>query len=660
MKTQTWGLSYHSLVTSSLFAYVLSSPFSCRNTVHDFISHRLNGDPSSDAPKDRTMPAYKYDRDFVWTKGELKSDGFVYGVKRPDGYYDYELQYNPAPDVILWVEEMDRNYILRLEQEEKLLEIEPHADTEIVQTHKFHKEICDAMARVRAKQDPERQRKEAKQKAKAEQAEQKAKAEAEKQAKAEEKEEAERKAKAEAEQKAREEETESRLGIIEQQTLLSVPLDRNLTAHQLAETESRLREVQEKLQGVSFFNFLARSQLEAQHQELLALVARYRDEQNIEQQRNYIEAHPPLYDYYMTIRIQLCCMFTAAQAIHSELVADGRQGIAAKTQQTAEQVIKLSNFIPIVGPMLATAVHYLIQGLSVIGETIYKKRLTEGINRVVGVNGLAPDSTEMSKLAEQVARQLTFGSETKLMSPEQSKSVLAKGKQKALEFKDWVAANSHDSPAKKQAADDVQSMVKQIMKNGLNQTAPKADQLIKMILGEQLIVIPNLSSTQKVKVTEKQESHRVIVHELSVTPVIAVEPGLTSSEKAEKSEMDALKELVAKQERLLQQALAQAAIATKEVKELKAALDMPTGNGSQVQIPKSPLAIRGQQTLSDAPQKFAEHDERLRRVETIVSTMAENAGSSQFFLTPQKIVQRTALMETTEEQQQREGRAEIL
>src|SRR3990167_3277276 len=112
-------------------------PDALRSTsVSDFKSNRLNGHQTLDLPQ-RAFPSHEYPRDFVWTKGELRADGNVYGVQRPDGNYDYELRYNPSPDVILWVEEMDRNYVFRLLREgivagrDILSEKEPLLATEI-------------------------------------------------------------------------------------------------------------------------------------------------------------------------------------------------------------------------------------------------------------------------------------------------------------------------------------------------------------------------------------------------------------------------------------------------------------------------------------------------------------------------------------------------
>ena len=458
--------------------------------------------PPHDAPA-RAFPNYEYPRDFVWTKGELRADGYVYGVRRPDGDYDYELRYNPAPDVILWVEEMDRNYILRLEREGKLLATEPHADTEIVATHAFRGEIISAMQRARLAADPLA---EAERKA---ETERKAKAEAERKVKQEE---AERKAKAEAERKAREEETrKAEQERLEQQRLLAKQqaeaeitqqAERNLkeiadetdkadlfdievTQQKLKETEAKLLDVQSKLAGVGFFG---RSSLESEHAELMQVAKQYRDKQYDKHQRDYIEAKQPLFEYFMTVRIQLCCTFTAAQAIHSTLVADGRQGPAARVQKGTQQVVKLADFIPIIGPMIKTAAGYIIEGLGWVGDTIDKKILTDDINRLVGTDGLASNPVEMTKLSEHVARLLTFAQEQQLMLMQLPKAsgVVATAKS----FKAWAEANQHDSPAKQKAADDVKKIVEQVMKKGLKRGS-KEQQLIEMIVGQQAIVIPS-------------------------------------------------------------------------------------------------------------------------------------------------------------------------
>ena len=171
----------------------------------NYKKHRLNGSEEQDAPSGQPIPPYDKKRDFEWISGKVgrfRAD-YVYGEKCADRIWRYIVHYNPAPDVIQWCEEMDRNYILRLEREGKLFATEPHADTEIVPTHAFRDEIIAAMQRARLVAEAQA---EAERKAKAEverkaELERKVRAEADRKAKEEE----ERKAKAEADRKAKEE-----------------------------------------------------------------------------------------------------------------------------------------------------------------------------------------------------------------------------------------------------------------------------------------------------------------------------------------------------------------------------------------------------------------------------------------------------------------------
>ena len=155
MKTKNAGLLY---IFESRLLY-LPRPPSVHSAFLVFCSSRFSEYHTLSAAY---CPPYDEQRDFVWTKGELRSDGYVYGVKEADGMYHYELRYNPAPDVIRWVEEMDRNYILQLKREGKLLEKEPIGDQEIKAAedtpadkdgwghrHQFHDEIFAAFADAR-------------------------------------------------------------------------------------------------------------------------------------------------------------------------------------------------------------------------------------------------------------------------------------------------------------------------------------------------------------------------------------------------------------------------------------------------------------------------------------------------------------------------------
>ena len=155
MKTKNAGLLY---IFESRLLY-LPRPPSVHSAFLVFCSSRFSEYHTLSAAY---CPPYDEQRDFVWTKGKLRSDGCVYGIKEADGKYHYELRYNPAPDVILWVEEMDRNYILQLKREGKLLEKEPNGDKEIKtaedtpadkdgwgRRHQFHDEIFAAFAAAR-------------------------------------------------------------------------------------------------------------------------------------------------------------------------------------------------------------------------------------------------------------------------------------------------------------------------------------------------------------------------------------------------------------------------------------------------------------------------------------------------------------------------------
>ena len=113
---------------------------------------RLNGASSVH------LPEYNEERDFRWTKGEKRADGYVYGAKRPDGYYDYELTYYPADDVLRVVEAIDRDYIARLKQEGSLLKTEPNLERDLAQYqeprgghrhHTFQDEIMQLLQQAR-------------------------------------------------------------------------------------------------------------------------------------------------------------------------------------------------------------------------------------------------------------------------------------------------------------------------------------------------------------------------------------------------------------------------------------------------------------------------------------------------------------------------------
>jgi hypothetical protein len=86
----------------------------------NFKSKRENGE-DQDNPKNLSLD---YDGKDTWIKGEVKGDK-IYGVKRPDGYYDYEVRYDAGPKDLEYFEAKDRNYLTRILKEGKLFELEP-------------------------------------------------------------------------------------------------------------------------------------------------------------------------------------------------------------------------------------------------------------------------------------------------------------------------------------------------------------------------------------------------------------------------------------------------------------------------------------------------------------------------------------------------------
>jgi hypothetical protein len=105
MKTQmSAAISFTSNLPLSRSLLALARP-ACLG----FKSKRENGE-DQDNPKNLSLD---YDGKDTWVKGEVKGD-MVYGVKRPDGYYDYELQYDAGIKDKEYFEAKDRNYLTRI------------------------------------------------------------------------------------------------------------------------------------------------------------------------------------------------------------------------------------------------------------------------------------------------------------------------------------------------------------------------------------------------------------------------------------------------------------------------------------------------------------------------------------------------------------------
>jgi hypothetical protein len=119
MKTQLFGRCWQ-----NMFVYV-EEGFLCverdLKPVHsDFKSKRENGE-DQDNPKDLLL---EYDGKNTWIKNEVKDD-YVYGVKRPDDHYDYEVRYVPGPKDLAYFEAKDRNYLTRIWKKGNLRKEEP-------------------------------------------------------------------------------------------------------------------------------------------------------------------------------------------------------------------------------------------------------------------------------------------------------------------------------------------------------------------------------------------------------------------------------------------------------------------------------------------------------------------------------------------------------
>src|SRR3990167_8453475 len=88
------------------------------------------------------------DGKYTWIKGEVHGE-YVYGVKVGDGNYHFEVRYDEGPRDRAFMEEEDRKYILQLEQEGRLLDVEPNVMTEIRADHRYHADIRAALERAR-------------------------------------------------------------------------------------------------------------------------------------------------------------------------------------------------------------------------------------------------------------------------------------------------------------------------------------------------------------------------------------------------------------------------------------------------------------------------------------------------------------------------------
>ena len=94
--------------------------WSLRNSSRSsYVMCRGNGESYDDPPR-----PFPEDGNFTWIKGH--SDGsHVHGVKEADGEYHYEVRYNQGPGDEAWMEEKDKNYLFRIEDEGSIEQMEP-------------------------------------------------------------------------------------------------------------------------------------------------------------------------------------------------------------------------------------------------------------------------------------------------------------------------------------------------------------------------------------------------------------------------------------------------------------------------------------------------------------------------------------------------------
>ena len=116
MKTKTFGRwTVRRVACSGGVCMFLRS--GARSARRDFEEKRRNGTKElGDVPGDGRH---------TWIKGEERSGGYVYGAKRADGYYDYEVRYNPGPKDLEYMALHDKIYLTRLLHEGKLAKEEP-------------------------------------------------------------------------------------------------------------------------------------------------------------------------------------------------------------------------------------------------------------------------------------------------------------------------------------------------------------------------------------------------------------------------------------------------------------------------------------------------------------------------------------------------------
>jgi len=115
MKTQKFGVWFS---TARVSVYCLSEqPCASIAARSDYKKKRNNLVDSDEGEP-------KFDGNYTWTKGRVRGDR-VYGDKRADGRYDYEVRYNEGSGDMAWMENNDRIYLNKLLTDETLQDKEP-------------------------------------------------------------------------------------------------------------------------------------------------------------------------------------------------------------------------------------------------------------------------------------------------------------------------------------------------------------------------------------------------------------------------------------------------------------------------------------------------------------------------------------------------------
>ncbi len=311
----------------------------------------------------------------------------------------------------------------------------------------------------------------------------------------------------------------------------------------ISETHQQLQDLRE---SIPHLKGKALSIIQAQEKELMEVLRKESQEQHKLQEQEVILNDPKLSDYYYCFQVQFNSIFIAAKAIHSDMVANDKD---TNWGRAAKGIEKISKYIPIagiIGEVLAGPLNYL-------DYRAKKKSINSLANFFPGV---------ADAVAEALARQLALAQSQAIQVVQTGPKTgfVQKKLQNLKKQKDALILNDIDNEIKTLADQHCQNIIAEIMAGKLraNPSPHEIIELLQVVMGADYVYQGSCTIAEASAAsapTPMPTSVASSSHQAAAPFMPTFEVQRRNSTEKTKEELQALRALVERQERQLEEAL---------------------------------------------------------------------------------------------------------